>query len=106
MLAGVYTPQWCSLALEDGREIKGITFITDPEHPLYESCSALNTVAALISQATGVLGTNAEYLFSLDSALEQHRIPQSQHHTAGALRASNSANKVTVIIDVYFLIVS
>ncbi|WP_372338152.1 hypothetical protein [Hafnia alvei] len=22
------------LALEDGREIKGITFITDPEHPL------------------------------------------------------------------------
>lgn len=75
MLAGVYIPQWCSLALEDGREIKGITFITDPEHPLYESCSALNTVATLISQATGVLGTNAEYLFSLDSALEQHRMP-------------------------------
>ncbi|WP_257574503.1 hypothetical protein [Hafnia alvei] len=54
----------------------------------------------------GVLGTNAEYLFSLDSALEQHRMPDHNINTAGALRASNSANKVTVIIDVYFLIVS
>ena len=77
MLAGVYTPKWCLLSLADGREIFGITFITDPKHPLYESNSTLNTVAALISQASGSLGSNAEYLFSLDSALEQHRMPDS-----------------------------
>lgn len=77
MLAGVYTPKWCPLSLADGREIFGITFITDSKHPLYESNSTLNTVAALISQASGSLGSNAEYLFSLDSALEQHRMPDS-----------------------------
>lgn len=74
MLAGVYMPRWCELLLADGRRVWAITFITDPGHVLYEPDSQVDTVAAMIANACGVLGSNAEYLFSLEQALCRYAI--------------------------------
>ncbi|MNE93231.1 ChaC-like protein [compost metagenome] len=41
----------------------------DPRHPLYESDTRTQVIAPLIAAASGPLGTNAQYLFSLDQEL-------------------------------------
>lgn len=69
MITGCYLPTWCSLQLADGRQVNGLVFVMDPSHPLYEVDTRLSTVAPLIAAASGPLGSNAEYLFSLEQAL-------------------------------------
>ncbi|MBP2171134.1 cation transport protein ChaC [Erwinia toletana] len=69
MITGCYLPTWCELALEDGRNVTALVFIMDPRHPLYEADSCASTIAPLIARASGPLGTNAQYLFSLEQEL-------------------------------------
>ena len=69
MITGCYLPTWCELQLEDGRRVTALVFIMDPRHPLYEDDSCRSTIAPLIAQASGPLGTNAQYLFSLEQEL-------------------------------------
>ena len=69
MLAGVYNPCWCNVQLADGRSVWAITFVTNPSHPLYEADTTCGVVAGMIAGACGALGSNAEYLFSLEQAL-------------------------------------
>jgi len=69
MITGCYLPRWCQLTLEDGREIHALVFIMDPRHALYESDTRAQTIAPLIAEASGPLGTNAQYLFSLEQEL-------------------------------------
>lgn len=69
MITGCYLPTWCHLDLDDGRAVNALVFIMDPRHPLYESDSRPQIVAPLIAAASGPLGSNAQYLFSLDKAL-------------------------------------
>jgi cation transport protein ChaC len=69
MMTGVYRPIWSTVTLEDGNEATAIAFVADPTHPLYEKDAAVPTVAPIISTAAGSLGTNADYLFNLQSAL-------------------------------------
>ena len=69
MITGCYLPTWCDLQLEDGRTVTALVFIMDPRHPLYEADSCSQTIAPLIASASGPLGTNAQYLFSLAQAL-------------------------------------
>ena len=71
MITGCYLPTWCGLTLDDGRTVTALVFIMDPRHPLYESDSCPQTIAPLIAQASGPLGTNAQYLFSLEQELQQ-----------------------------------
>ncbi|EXU74041.1 MULTISPECIES: gamma-glutamylcyclotransferase [Erwinia] len=71
MLTGCYLPSWCELALADGRRVTAIAFIMDPRHALYETDSCPQTIAPLIAQASGPLGTNAQYLFSLEQELQK-----------------------------------
>ena len=75
MVTGCYLPTWCELALDDGRQVVALAFVMDPHHPQYENDSDPQTVAPLIAKASGPLGTNAQYLFSLESALQQRGIP-------------------------------
>lgn len=70
MITGCYLPTWCRLSLDDGRTVNALVFIIDPRHPLYESDSCPQVVAPLIAAASGPLGSNAQYLFSLDKALK------------------------------------
>ncbi|WP_034914357.1 MULTISPECIES: gamma-glutamylcyclotransferase [Erwinia] len=71
MVTGCYLPTWCDLALADGRTVTAMVFVMDPRHPLYEADSCPNTIAPLIAQASGPLGTNAHYLFALEQALQK-----------------------------------
>ncbi len=69
MITGCYLPTWCRLALDDGRTVNALVFIMDPRHPLYESDTSVQVIAPLIAAASGPLGTNAQYLFSLEQEL-------------------------------------
>jgi cation transport protein ChaC len=69
MMTDVYRPIWSTVTLEDGNEATAIAFVVDPTHPLYEQDASIPTVAPIISAAAGSLGTNADYLFKLQSAL-------------------------------------
>lgn len=69
MITGCYLPSWCKLSLDDGRVVNALVFIIDPRHPLYESDTRAQTIAPLIAAASGPLGTNAQYLFSLEQEL-------------------------------------
>ncbi len=71
MITGCYLPTWCKLALDDGRTVNALVFIMDPRHPLYEADTRAQTIAPLIASASGPLGTNAQYLFSLEQELKQ-----------------------------------
>ena len=69
MITGCYMPSWCKLDLDDGRTVNALVFIMDPRHPLYEADTRTQVIAPLIAAASGPLGTNAQYLFSLDQEL-------------------------------------
>ena len=69
MITGCYLPSWYKLSLDDGRVVNALVFIMDPRHPLYESDTRAQTIAPLIAAASGPLGTNAQYLFSLEQEL-------------------------------------
>lgn len=71
MVTGCYLPTWCDLALDDGRTVTALVFVMDPRHALYEADSCPKTIAPLIAQAKGPLGTNAQYLFSLEQELKR-----------------------------------
>lgn len=71
MITGCYLPTWCELKLEDGRNVTALAFVMDPRHALYETDSCPQTIAPLIAQASGPLGTNAQYLFSLEQELKR-----------------------------------
>lgn len=78
MITGCYLPTWCPLQLDDGRQITALVFIMDSTHPLYEADTRINTVAPLIAAASGPLGSNAEYLFSLEQALNQRGMQDAE----------------------------
>ena len=69
MITGCYLPTWCKLELDDGRVVNALVFIMDPRHPLYEADTRAEVIAPLIAAASGPLGTNAQYLFSLEQEL-------------------------------------
>ncbi|BCG09685.1 cation transport protein ChaC [Buttiauxella sp. BIGb0471] len=69
MITGCYLPTWCKLELDDGRVVNALVFIMDPRHPLYEADTRAEIIAPLIAAASGPLGTNAQYLFSLEQEL-------------------------------------
>lgn len=70
MITGCYLPTWCKLELDDGRTVNVLVFIMDPRHPLYEADTRAETIAPLIGSASGPLGTNAQYLFSLEQEMK------------------------------------
>jgi cation transport protein ChaC len=43
----------------------------DPRHPLFEADTSAQVIAPLIAKASGPLGTNAQYLFSLEQELRK-----------------------------------
>ncbi len=69
MITGCYLPTWCPLVLDDGRQVNALVFIMDPRHPLFEADTRPEIIAPLIARASGPLGTNVQYLFSLEQKL-------------------------------------
>ena len=77
MVTGCYLPSWCELTLDDGRRVTALVFIMDPHHPHYEVDTCAQTIAPLIARASGPLGTNAQYLFSLAQELARRGMEDS-----------------------------
>jgi cation transport protein ChaC len=71
MPTGAYRPIWANVTLGDGREVKALVFVAEPDHVHYETDSTLAVVAPLVARASGQFGSNAEYVFNLATALEQ-----------------------------------
>ncbi|KAA9001964.1 gamma-glutamylcyclotransferase [Affinibrenneria salicis] len=72
MVTGCYRPQWCSLDLHGGDTVTALAFVTEPAHPLVEKDTCIQHIAPLIACASGPLGTNAQYLFSLEQELKNY----------------------------------
>lgn len=91
MITGCYLPTWCALTLEDGRCVTALAFIMDPRHPLYESDACPDHIAPLIAAASGPLGSNAQYLFSLEEELAKRGMEEESlsrlAHQVRALQA-------------------
>ena len=70
MITGCYLP---TVQAGAGRRTDGEcpVFIMDPRHPLFEPDTSARVIAPLIARASGPLGTNAQYLFSLEQALRK-----------------------------------
>ena len=71
MVLGSYQPTWAPVTLNDGTQTHAIAFVADPGLDQFEADSRVATVAPIVSLASGMLGTNAEYLFKLQAALDE-----------------------------------
>lgn len=61
MLSPVYLPQWVEVETDEGT-IRAMTVVSNPEHQMYAGHLPDERIASLVKSATGVLGSNADYL--------------------------------------------
>jgi cation transport protein ChaC len=69
MVTGAYRPTWAPITLDDGTQLNAIAFVAEPAHLHYEDDSTARAIAPLIAAASGLFGSNAEYVFKLRDAL-------------------------------------
>jgi cation transport protein ChaC len=69
MVTGAYRPTWAPVTLDDGTEVYAIAFVAEPADSQYEGDARAAAIAPSMAAATGHIGTNAEYVFKLQSAL-------------------------------------
>ena len=73
MLTGIYLPTWVEVEV-DGHPISALTFVVDSKHPQFAGDLAFSQQVEFIANASGVLGSNAEYLRSTVAALQSVQI--------------------------------
>jgi ChaC-like protein len=71
MVLGSYIPTWAPVTMGNGPETHAIAFVADTTREQYASDSCVTTVAPLVARAAGKFGSNAEYLFELQAALNE-----------------------------------
>jgi len=69
MPTGAYRPVWAPVSLDDGSSIMALVFVAEPDHPLYEHDASVESITPFITQASGPMGTNADYVRKLNDAL-------------------------------------
>lgn len=74
MVLGSYRPLWVPVMLDNTAETHAIAFVADTAGDQYAIDSRVSTVAPLIASAAGKFGSNAEYLFKLQTALDECRV--------------------------------
>ncbi|MGH1368471.1 MAG: gamma-glutamylcyclotransferase [Maritimibacter sp.] len=63
LVSSAYLERWLPLSLKDGRVIKAVVYVIDPDHDQY--CDLpLSEQAQIIARAVGGRGPNTEYLFN------------------------------------------
>ncbi|WP_336601649.1 gamma-glutamylcyclotransferase [Paraburkholderia bengalensis] len=70
MIAGAYIPTWADIILADGRKIKALVFVANCLHVYHEINSDISHIAPIIANASGSIGTNADYVRILQSSLQ------------------------------------
>jgi cation transport protein ChaC len=79
MVSGSYAPRWvrveampCADSHGCAEELRALVFVVNREHPNYAGKLPLEAIVAALADATGHLGTSAEYLLSTVEALATH----------------------------------
>ena len=66
-----YEEATASLALDDGRSVRALVFLSDPAHPQWAGALDPERQAALVAGATGLSGRNVDYLRDLVAHLAE-----------------------------------
>lgn len=71
---GSYNVIWGRLQLAGGRKVQALTFVANPAQQQYVADACIATVAPLVARACGPMGSNMDYLLSLEKTLAQFAI--------------------------------
>lgn len=71
MVLGSYAPIWAPILLDDGTRTHAIAFVADTSGEQYASDSRIATIAPLVANAAGKFGSNADYVFKLQTSLDE-----------------------------------
>lgn len=74
MPPGHYRARWVEVRTEAG-PVRALTFVADPEHPLYAGDVPEAEVAAVLASTSGKGGAAAEYLLKTSEALRERGVP-------------------------------
>ena len=91
MVTGAYVPAWLPLTLHDGRRCDAVVFTVNPHEDHWEGDSRPEQIAPLISAASGPFGSNADYVYRLQSALAAEALEDDY---VDALAAALGAGRV------------
>jgi cation transport protein ChaC len=80
MVTGVYEPRWLRLRLTDGTLTTALGYVADRKHPQYAGKLAVIEVARRIRGASGLSGSNIDYLRNTVSHLEDMGIHEGSLH--------------------------
>lgn len=69
MVTGAYQPKWIAAQLAGHGLTPVIAFVAAPEHVSHRTDTSAAVVSPLIAQAHGRLGSNADYIFTLQQSL-------------------------------------
>lgn len=71
MVVGSYTPKWVTVRTKKGSQT-ALTFVMNRLHSSYRGTWSIQKTARTLARASGVLGSNADYLFDTVSHLHDH----------------------------------
>lgn len=67
--AGAYSEHWLTIALETGAAVRALVFVANSDRPTWAGYLTDSERLALISTATGKMGSNADYAIELEQEL-------------------------------------
>lgn len=67
---GAYIPTWAPITFQDGTTKTALVFVANPNHVWHETHADIPHIASFVAAASGPLGTNADYVRQLRSALK------------------------------------
>ncbi len=71
LVSSAYLEKTCDIELADGRKVKAVTYVIDPDHEQYCGDLPLEEQAHIIARAVGGRGPNDAYLFNTVEHLAQ-----------------------------------
>ena len=71
MILGSYRPVWADVQLRGGDTVPAVVFVGDETREAFCPDASVDTVAPLIADAVGKLGSNVDYLLRLQRALHE-----------------------------------
>ena len=71
LISSAYVEDWLTLRLADGRGVRALAYVIDPDHVQYCGGLALEEQAQIIAAATGGRGPNRDYLWSTAAHLAE-----------------------------------
>jgi cation transport protein ChaC len=80
MVTGVYEPRWLRLRLSDGTLTRALGYVADRKHPQYAGKLAVIEMARRIRAASGLSGSNIDYLRNTVRHLEDMGIHEGSLH--------------------------